>query len=148
MAGEKHAPGMSAETRAVIPQDELAIPLLEERLSITKRQVEAGRVRVRVNVEEREETVTEELLRDDVLVERVSKGIRVTEVPRVRFEGNTTVVPVVKETVVVEKALVLVEEIHITRHPVSEPHEIPVKLRTERARIEREPASGPSAAEE
>ena len=124
--------------------EEVAIPLIEERLSITKRQVECGRVRVQVTVEEREETVTEELLRDELQIEHVPKNVRLTEVPRVRVEGNTTIVPVVKEVVVTEKALMLVEEIHICRQPIAEVAEIPISLRSERATVERDPA-GPSA---
>src|SRR3569833_1046062 len=47
-------------------QEVAAIPLVEERLSIAKRQVESGKVRVRVTVEEHQETVTEQLMRDDL----------------------------------------------------------------------------------
>lgn len=128
--------------------EEVAIPLIEERLSIAKRQVECGRVRVQVTVEEREETVTEELLRDELQIEHVTKNVRLTEVPRVRVEGNTTIVPVVKEVVVTEKALMLVEEIHISRRPIAEVTEIPVNLRSERATIEREPGEPTAEAAE
>ena len=120
-----------------------AIPLVEERLSIAKREVESGRVRIRVTVEEREETVTEHLSRDDLQIERVPRNVRLTEVPHVRLEGSTTIVPVVEEVLVVEKALVLVEEIHICRRSVSEPTQIPVTLRSEQASIERESVDQP-----
>jgi uncharacterized protein (TIGR02271 family) len=131
-----------------VPEEAAAIPLLEERLSITKRQVESGRLRVRVTVEERAETVTEQLLRDDLQIEHVPKNVRVTEVPQVRLEGNTTIVPVVEEVLVVEKVLMLVEEIHISRHSVAESREIPVTLRSERAHVEREPVTEPASVEE
>ena len=128
--------------------EEVAIPLIEERLSITKRQVECDRVRVQVTVEEREETVTEELLRDELQIEHVPKNVRLTEVPRVRVEGNVTIVPVVKEVVVTEKALMLVEEIHICRRPIAEVTEIPVNLRSERATVERQPGAPTAEAAE
>ena len=115
-----------------------AIPLVEERLSIGKRSVEAGRVRVRVTVDERQETVTEPLARDDVQVERVPRNERLTEMPHVRLEGSTTIIPVVEEVLVVEKALVLVEEIHVRRRTETEMVEIPTTLRRERATIERD----------
>lgn len=126
-----------------------AIPLVEERLSVTKRQVESGRVRVHVSVEERDETVREQLSRDEVQVEHVPKNIRVSEIPNVRLEGTTTIIPVVEEVLVVEKALVLVEEVHIRRLTTSENVEIPMKVKTERARIERQSASdgSPEASE-
>jgi uncharacterized protein (TIGR02271 family) len=118
-----------------------AIPLVEERLSIGKRSFEAGRVRVRVTVDERQETVTEPLARDDVQVERVPRNERLTEMPHVRLEGSTTIIPVVEEVLVVEKALVLVEEIHVRRRTETEMVEIPTTLRSERATIERDGAS-------
>jgi uncharacterized protein (TIGR02271 family) len=129
------SPDSAGET---IAEEVAAIPLVEERLSVAKRQVESGRVRVHVTVEERQEVITEQLAHDDLQIERVPRNIRLTEMPTVRLEGNTTIVPVVEEVVVVEKALMLVEEIHICRKSVSEPTEIPVSRRVERANIERE----------
>jgi uncharacterized protein (TIGR02271 family) len=95
-------------------------------------------------VEERQETVTEQLLHDDLQIERVPRNQRLTEVPHVRLEGNTTIVPVVEEVLVVEKALMLVEEIHICRKSVAEAAQIPVTLRTERVNVERDSAPTPS----
>ena len=125
-----------------------AIPLVEERLAIEKRQVETGRVRVRVEVDEREEMVSAELRRDEVEVERVPMNIPVREIPSVRLEGSTTIIPVVEEVVVVEKRLVLVEEIHLRRKSSSTTHEIPTTVRSERAVIDRlEPGAAPALAE-
>ena len=131
------------------PSDQVAaIPLVEERLSVAKRQVESARVRVRVTVDEREEIVTEQLMRDDLQIERVPRNIRLSEVPHVRLEGNVTIVPVVEEVVVVEKALMLVEEIRISRRTVAETTEIPVTLRSERADVQREPTAQPTTGKE
>jgi uncharacterized protein (TIGR02271 family) len=128
-------PGARATTRH---EDVAAIPLVEERLEIAKRAVESGRVRVHVTVDERHEEITEQLLRDDVEIERVSLNTPLSEMPHVRLEGTTTVVPVVEEVVVVEKKLVLVEEIHIRRRSETETRTIPVSIRSERAAIERD----------
>ena len=129
-----------ADPFASTPEEYAAIPLVEERLSVGKRSVESGRVRVRVTVDERQETVTEPLARDDVQVERVPRNERLTEMPHVRLEGSTTIIPVVEEMLVVEKALVLVEEIHVRRRTETEMVEIPTTLRSERATIERDKA--------
>ena len=138
MAGKKRnsPPALSVEPQTA--EEVAAIPLVEERLSVAKRQVESGRVRVHVTVEEREEVVTEQLLRDELQIERVPRNVRLTEIPHVRLEGNMTIVPVVEEVLVVEKALMLVEEIHICRRSVPEEAQIPVSIRSERARIERD----------
>ena len=123
-------------------QQVAAIPLVEERVVVGKRQVETGRYRVSVSVEEREEKVPVELAHDEVEIERVPKNIALNELPSVRLEGTTTVIPVVEEVVVVEKRLVLVEEIHVRRKSTTSTEEIPVHIRAEQARIERTDASG------
>jgi uncharacterized protein (TIGR02271 family) len=143
MADSKPVPSQSPAGDRVA-EEVAAIPLVEERLSVAKRQVEAGRVRLHITVEERQETVTEQLLHDDLQIERVPRNQRLTEVPHVRLEGNTTIVPVVEEVLVVEKALMLVEEIHICRKSVAEAAQIPVTLRTERVNVERDSAPTPS----
>ena len=123
-------------------QEVAAIPLVEERVSIDKREVESGRLRVRVAVEEREERVPVQLAHDEVDIERVPKNVPVSELPSVRLEGNTTIIPVVEEVVVVEKRLVLVEEIHVRRKIGTATEEVPVMLRSERASIERDGQEG------
>jgi stress response protein YsnF len=60
-------------------EQNLVIPLVEERVSATKREVETGRVRVRTRVEERQELVRAELARDEVDVERVAIGREVQD---------------------------------------------------------------------
>jgi uncharacterized protein (TIGR02271 family) len=114
-----------------------AIPLVEERVSVAKRQVEAGRLRIRVSVDQREERVPVTLAHDEVEIERVPKNLPLSELPSVRLEGNTTIIPVVEEVVVVEKRLLLVEEIHVRRKTSSTTEEISVPVRSEQASIER-----------
>jgi uncharacterized protein (TIGR02271 family) len=115
-----------------------AIPLVEERLEVGRRQVESGRVRVRVAVDQREEVVPAELVHDRIEVRRVPRNVAVSELPGVRLEGDTTIIPVVEEQLVVEKRLVLVEEIHVVRRTETAVQQVPVTLRSERAEIERE----------
>ena len=141
MAEEQLASSATDGDRHLRREEVAAIPLMEERLSIAKRSVESGRVRVHVSVEEREETVRDELCRDNLHIERVPRNVHVTEAPHVRIEGNTTIIPIVEEVIVVEKRLMLVEEVHVSRRSVSEPAEIPVKVRRERARVERSEGS-------
>jgi uncharacterized protein (TIGR02271 family) len=124
-------------------QEEVAsIPLVEERLAVSKKEVETGRLRVRISVEEREERVDAELARDEVEIRRVPKNEPLSDIPGVRTEGDVTIIPVVEEQLVVEKRLVLVEEIHVVRKSETERRDIPVTLRTEHADIEREREGG------
>src|SRR4051812_42416029 len=122
--------------------DEQVIPLVEERVAVSKAEVETGRLRVRIAIDEREERVAAELSRDEVEVRRVPRGVPLDALPEVRVDGDTTIIPVVEEQLVVEKRLVLVEEIHLVRRTESATHEVPVTVRSERAEVERESPSG------
>ncbi len=121
---------------------DIVVPVLEERLHVSKRLVESGRARVHIAVSERDEAVEALLMRQDVDIERVTVGHDVAEAPPVRTEGDTIVVPVLEERLVVVKQLVLKEELRIrvgqTRHAVTET----VRLRREHADIEQTPAAG------
>jgi stress response protein YsnF len=59
-----------------------------------------------------------------------------------------TIVPVLEEVLVVEKRLVLKEELHIRRRVDTESVEVPVTLRKQRAIIEREAQDGSTANDE
>lgn len=128
------------------------VPVVEEVLDIARQRVETGRVRVQKLVHERTEVVDEPLLRDTVMVTHVPVN-RVIEQPiGVRQEGDTLIVPVLEERLVVEKRLVLVEEVHITRHTAEIHQPEDVTLRREEVVVERltpdaETASGGSAPE-
>jgi uncharacterized protein (TIGR02271 family) len=129
-----------ADTDIAQAEEVATIPLAEERLEVGKREVESARVRVRVAVDALEERIPAELSRDEVEVRRVPRNVAVTELPAVRTEGETMIIPVVEEQLVVEKRMVLVEEIHVLRRTVTERRDIPVTLRAERAEIERSEA--------
>jgi uncharacterized protein (TIGR02271 family) len=119
-------------------QDE-SIPIAEEELRVEKRQTVTGRVRVRTEVDTVEELARASLDTETVEVQRVPIDRMVDTAPTVRTEGDVTIVPVVEEVVVVEKRLVLKEELHIRRRRTTKDVEIPVTLRKQRAVVERLP---------
>jgi stress response protein YsnF len=119
-------------------EPEVTIPVAEEVAVVEKRQVTTGRVRVATHTEIVEDVVRASVRGETVEVVRVPVNRPVTEaVPQVRTEGNVTIVPVLEEVLVVEKRLVLKEEVHIRRRAASETVELPVPLRRQRAEIER-----------
>ncbi len=122
--------------------EEETIPLVEERAIVIKRLVPKGRVEVRARVEHREELVEADLMHEEVEIDRVPVGVEVDAVPPVRVEGDTTIVPVVEEVLVVEKRLVVVEEIHLRRTRRMQHHSQPVTLAAQRAEIVRNETSG------
>ncbi|HEX8473258.1 MAG TPA: YsnF/AvaK domain-containing protein [Pyrinomonadaceae bacterium] len=119
-------------------QDEtVVVPVVAETLQVEKRKVETGGVRIKKIVHEREEIVDEPLIREEVQVKRVPIN-RVVEGPiPVRHVGNTMIVSLLEEVLVVEKRLMLKEELHITKGEVETYKPQRITLRTEEAFIER-----------
>ncbi|WP_435017803.1 YsnF/AvaK domain-containing protein [Tundrisphaera sp. TA3] len=123
---------------------EVVVPVVAESVEVGKRTVETGRVRIHKTVRTVEEVVDEPLVREEVDVERVPVG-RVVEGPvGNRQEGDTLIVPILEEVLVVEKRLMLKEELRITRRKVEHRSPESVTLRVEEATVER--IDGPRAA--
>ena len=114
-----------------------AIPLVEEELRVDKQPVTAGKVSVHTVVDAFEEVVRETLESERVEVSRVSIDREVQTAPAVRTEGDALIIPVLEEVLVVEKRLVLKEELHVRRLVSEESVEIPVTVRKQRAVVER-----------
>jgi uncharacterized protein (TIGR02271 family) len=113
------------------------IPILQEELKIGKRTKETGSLLVRKKLHEREEVIDEPLLREEVEVTRVPVGRYVEESVPVREENGVIIVSLMEEVLVVEKRLLLKEEVHIVKKQrnVREPRKTTV--RSEEAIIER-----------
>jgi uncharacterized protein (TIGR02271 family) len=119
------------------------IPLVEENATISKRQAVTGHVRVQTVTDAIEEVAQANVQRETVEVTRVPVDKIVETAPGIRTEGDVTIVPVVEEVLVVEKRLVLKEELHIRRRIETETVEVPVTLRKQRAIVEREAPKDP-----
>ncbi|HEY0603377.1 MAG TPA: YsnF/AvaK domain-containing protein [Herpetosiphonaceae bacterium] len=117
--------------------EELRIPVIREEAVVRTREVERGGVRVHKTVNEREEVIEQPTMREEVDVERVAIGRVVDTVPEVREEGDTLIIPVLEEMLVVEKRLVLKEEIRVTKRRTTETEQARVVLNEEQVTIER-----------
>ena len=115
----------------------LVIPVIADELDIQKRVVETGKVRVSKAVHEDETVVDEPLFRDEVEVERISVHRPVEGPLPVRYEGDTVIIPIMEEVLVVQKQLILKEEFHIRKRRIETHQPQQVTLRREEARIER-----------
>jgi uncharacterized protein (TIGR02271 family) len=116
---------------------DVSLPIVEEQARVDKRRVLTGKVRVRTVVESVDDAACAALDRQDVIVTRVPLNKEVSEAPSIRTEGDLTIVPVLEEIMVVEKRLVLKEEIHIRRLVTTEDVEVPIALKKQRALVER-----------
>jgi uncharacterized protein (TIGR02271 family) len=115
----------------------VVVPVVAEQLEVEKRVVEGGGVRIRKTVREREEVVDEPLMREEVQVKRVPVNKVVDGPVPVRHVGDTMIVSLLEEVLVVEKRLMVKEELHITKEQVESYRPQRVRLRTEQAVIER-----------
>jgi uncharacterized protein (TIGR02271 family) len=122
---------------------EEVIPLVEETATVGKRQVVTGRVRVQTVTDTIEDVARANVQRETVEVTRVPIDRIVESAPEIRTEGDVTIVPVLEEELVIEKRLVLKEELHIRRRVETDTVEVPVTLRKQRAVVEREAPMDP-----
>lgn len=119
------------------------IPVVQEVPLVNKRTVQTGRFRVEKKVSEREVVVDEPLFRQDVRIERTPIGRDVSaaeELPRIRYEGETIIVPVLEEVPVLVRRTILTEEIRITRVKREVRNPQTVEVRVEQVSIEHQDA--------
>ncbi|WP_404290103.1 YsnF/AvaK domain-containing protein [Microvirga sp. RSM25] len=112
----------------------------EEEVRLDKRMVTTGKVRVRTIVDVETELAKGTLDGETVDITRVPIDRIVDQAPGIRVEDNVTIIPVLEEVLIIEKRLVLKEEVHIRKLATTEEVEIPVELRKQHAVIERLPA--------
>lgn len=114
----------------------VTIPLHEELLEATTRPVERGKVLIHKTVETEPVERPISVSREDVSVERVPVDRIVDQAPQPRWEGDTLIVPLVEEVLIVEKRLRVHQELRVTRRRVEEKQTVRDDLRREVARIQ------------
>ena len=133
------------------PPGEVVIPLAEEVLAVSKRKVETGRVQVALTTETQTVVARETLRGRRVEVERVPVGRTLADgeaAPVPHEEGDTLIIPVIEETAVVVKRLVVREEVRLRFVPTERPFEQAVDVRRQHATVERvPPGTGPPKAQ-
>jgi stress response protein YsnF len=130
------------ETRPQLPASDgpVTLPVHREELHIGTRTVDTGRgVRVHKAVVEHPCVIDKTLLHDQVDVKHVpvDKIVSLEEAPASRYDGDTLILPILEEVLVVEKRLRIKEEIHITRTQREERHSETVLLKSEEVSVER-----------
>lgn len=116
------------------------VPVLQEELVVGKRVVDTGKgVRIQQTVHEEEEIVRQMLMQESVSVERVLICTLVDpeNKPQIRHDGDTMIIPIFDEVLVVEKKLRLKEELHIKRQQADVESEQRVMLRSSDVTVER-----------
>jgi uncharacterized protein (TIGR02271 family) len=121
----------------VEPDDEAKLQLFAEELSVAKEKLETGRVRILTHTHEREALV-DDLAHERVDIETIPVNLQIDAVLQVHQEGDITIVPVVEERLVVQRRLMLKEEVRNRRVRSNERHQQTVKLRYQEAVVTRQ----------
>lgn len=118
-------------------REQVSVPVYQEEIEVQKRLVDTGAVRIHKSVQTREELVDVALQGEEIEVTRHEVN-RVVDGPvPVRYEGDTLVVSLLEEEIVVQKRLVVREELHIRRKAVERRSPVRVPIRTEQVQVER-----------
>jgi uncharacterized protein (TIGR02271 family) len=122
--------------------DVRVIPVVEEQLIAETEPVKTGSVRVQKHVQKSVKRVDLPVTRETAEVRRVPINKVVEAVPKMRTSGDTIIVPVVEEEVIITKRLVLKEELHIQRRQTRERVTRDVVVHRERAEVQQLDAEG------
>ena len=133
---------MTGERDEAAPVEEQVIALAEEQLRIGKRRRDTAKLRVTKRVEQKEELVDLPLLKERVEVRHVPVERWIDAPASIRQEGDTTILPVMEEVLVVEKRLRLIEEVHLIKHRDLMRHRETVTVRRERAEVDKQSLLG------
>ena len=121
-------------------QEPLKVPVVREEVQVDKQVVDTGRgVRIHKTVAEHPCHIDERLTRDEVEISHVpvDRIVPLDAAPATRYEGDTLVVPILEEVLVVERRVRIKEEVRITRTRREEHHAETVMLKSEQVSVER-----------
>jgi uncharacterized protein (TIGR02271 family) len=121
--------------RGIDDRDADRLTVSEEQLAVGKRQVSAGEVGIRKNVETRHVEQEVPLTREEVTVERRPLSAD-SPMGDVRISDDEIRVPVMREEAVIETRMVPVEEIIIRKTAVRDTKTVGADLRRERVEVD------------
>ncbi|MES2899854.1 MAG: YsnF/AvaK domain-containing protein [Pseudomonadota bacterium] len=131
---------MAMNPTNAVDDGRIVLPVLKEELHVGVKPVDTGRgVRVHKTVTEQVQHINETLTHHAVDVRRVAidQIVALNDAPVARQEGDTWIVPILEEVLVVEKRLRIKEEIHITKTAHQEQFSDSVVVRSEHVAVER-----------
>lgn len=128
----------SAESERNDSVHKVVLPIVEERLTISKELIETGKIQIRKRVSEDEVSINIPVIHEGYEVQRKPGSPQLLlRYPHIRHEGDNIIIPVVREVIVTEKRYEVVEEIHLTKTISSVPHLQQVVLKKESVEVNR-----------
>ena len=138
----ERASGSMTDASGLKSAENQTLLLHAEELLVSKQRGETGRIRVDVRTTIKEQVVQETLASEVLEIEHVPVGRMVDVAPETRQEDDVTIIPVLEEVLVVERRLLLKEEVRIRRVRTTEAHRWTVQVREQAATVTRSAADG------
>jgi Domain of unknown function (DUF2382) len=114
------------------------IPVIQEDVVIGMERATTGTVRVRTVIHEDEHAIDEPITMTDVEVKRVPVDLWTDEPVPDRVEGDTRIISVHREEIIVQRRLHVVEEVHVTLRRREERHREIVRTRQTQVVVDRD----------
>jgi uncharacterized protein (TIGR02271 family) len=125
------ATSMSSGATATATDEEIRVPVMEEELTATVRQQEAGAVRIEKDVVTEEQTLDVPVTEEHVRVERRVVDRPVSAADADAFEETVIEVPLRTETVDVQKQARVAEEVVVSKEAVEHTERVSDTVRRE-----------------
>jgi stress response protein YsnF len=144
---------LASESTSGDGKDPIVLPLYEEQIAVSKRQSSPGQVNVSVATKQFEQAIDELLASESYEIERtqfdqpIPVDSSIGAAPTIREEGDTIIIPVIEEVLVIQRRAVVKEEIRIRRVHKKERFQDRVLLRRQEAVVTRLSAEAPAAQE-
>jgi uncharacterized protein (TIGR02271 family) len=126
----------TARTATGQAEGEIRVPVAEERLTVGKREVEAGQVEIRKTVTEEEQTASVTLRRDEVNVQEVDVADRPLRAGEDAFEEGTIRVQLRGEEAVVAKEAVVTGEVVVNKETVAREEQVSGTVRKQHVDVD------------
>jgi len=123
--------------QGMVNDDVLRIPVVGERLVANTNWAEAGALEINKSVNTLVQELDVPVRYEEAVVERVAvnRVLNDGEIPATRQDGDTLVVPIVHEEIVVVKRRVLVEELRVTKSVQTRTEHVSEQVRQEEVNI-------------
>lgn len=114
------------------------IPVIQEDVVIGTERATTGTVRVRTVIDQAEHAIDEPVTTTDVEVKRIPVDLWTDEPIADRVEGDTRIISVHREEVIVQRRLHVVEEVHVMLRKREERHREIVRTRQTKVVVDRD----------
>ena len=116
---------------------EIVIPVVEETVVVDKEVFESEKIFIRKTIKTENVNINIPLINDVCEIHYVPSDKVFDSYPLSRQVGDTMIIPIVKEILVIKKKYQMTQEIHVTKIKTSTPFLQQIELKKEQVKVER-----------